>query len=135
MKVFRGRAGTPSEKRSATFSGTVWGDPVMPTTDKVTINHVSFAPGGRTFWHSHEQGQILQVTSGSGFVCLDGGEPQTIRTGDVVWIGAGERHWHGGSGDSFMVHTAISLGVTTWQEEVPEEVYRKAVGPAGPIIK
>ena len=135
MKVFRGRAGVPSEKRSATFSGTVWGDPVMPTTDEVTINSVSFAPGGRTFWHTHEQGQILQVTSGSGFVCLDGGEPQAIRTGDVVWIGAGERHWHGGSGDSFMVHTAISLGVTSWAEEVPEEVYRKAVGPAGPIIK
>jgi len=134
MKVFRGRAGLPSEKRSATFSGVVWADPVMPTTDKVTINSVSFAPGGRTFWHTHEQGQILQVTSGNGFVCLDGGEPQAIRSGDVVWIGAGERHWHGASGDSYMVHTATSLGVTSWQEEVAEEVYRGAVGPGGPKI-
>ena len=129
MKVFHGRAkGSVSEQRTSTFSGVVWGDPVMPTTDKVTVNNVFFAPGGRTYWHAHEQGQILQVTSGSGFVCVDGGEPQAIRTGDVVWIGANERHWHGGGGTSFMVHTATSLGTTTWQEEVLEEVYRKAVG-------
>ena len=129
MKVFQGRAkAAVSEQRTSTFSGVVWGDPVMPTTDKVTVNNVFFAPGGRTFWHAHEQGQILQVTSGSGFVCVDGGEPQAIRTGDVVWIGANERHWHGGSGHSFMVHTATSLGTTTWQEEVLEAVYRKAVG-------
>ena len=129
MKVFHGRAkGAVSEQRTSTFSGVVWGDPVMPTTDKVTVNNVFFAPGGRTYWHAHEQGQILQVTSGSGFVCVDGGEPQAIRTGDVVWIGANERHWHGGAGNSYMAHTATSLGTTTWQEEVLEAVYRKAVG-------
>lgn len=132
MKVFRGRAGAPSENRTKTFSGTVWADPVMPTTDKITVGNVCFTPGARTFWHSHEQGQILNVTSGSGFVCKEGEEPQVIRAGDVVWIAAGERHWHGASGDSYMVHMATSLGVTKWAEEVPEETYRKAVGPNGP---
>jgi quercetin dioxygenase-like cupin family protein len=134
MKVFYGRAGLVSEKRSATFSGVVWADPIMPTTDKVTVGSVCFSPGARTFWHSHGQGQILQVTSGRGFVCLDGGEPQAIRAGDVVWIAANERHWHGASGDSYMVHTATSLGVTSWAEEVLEEVYRKAVGEGVPRI-
>ncbi len=134
MKVFRGRAGAPSEKRSGTFTGVVWADPVMPSTDKVSINNVSFTPGARTYWHSHEQGQILQVTSGSGFVCVAGGEPQAIRSGDVVWIGPNERHWHGAASDSYMVHTATSLGVTTWQEELLEEEYRKAVGSAEPRV-
>jgi quercetin dioxygenase-like cupin family protein len=134
MKVFRGRSGAVSEKRSATFSGVVWADPIMPATEKITVGSVSFAPGARTFWHAHGQGQILQVTSGRGYVCVDGGDPQEIRTGDVVWIGANERHWHGASGDSFMVHTATSLGGTTWAEEVLEEVYRKAVGDGVPKI-
>lgn len=134
MKVFHGRAGLVSERRSATFSGVVWADPVMPTTDKVTVGSVCFTPGARTFWHSHEQGQILQVTSGSGFVCLDGEQPQVIRTGDVVWIGANERHWHGASSDSLMVHTATSLGTTNWAEEVLEEVYRKAAGSGSPRL-
>jgi quercetin dioxygenase-like cupin family protein len=129
MKVFHGRAqGAVSEQRSATFSGVVWADSIMPTTDTVTIANVFFSPGARTFWHTHEQGQILQVTSGSGFVCVDGGEPQIIRTGDVVWIPANERHWHGAGRDSYMVHTATSLGRTMWEEEVAEEIYRNAVG-------
>jgi quercetin dioxygenase-like cupin family protein len=95
---------------------------------KVTIANVYFSPGARTFWHTHEQGQILQVTSGSGFVCVDGGEPQAIRTGDVVWIPANERHWHGAGRNSYMVHTATSLGKTMWEEEVAEAVYQNAVG-------
>jgi len=128
MKVFHGRAeGVISEQRSSTFSGEVWGDPVMPTTDDVTINSVFFAPGGRTYWHTHQQGQILQVVSGSGWVCVDGESPQAIRQGDTVWIPADERHWHGAGKDSFMLHTATSLGKTVWQEEVAEEVYQRAI--------
>ncbi|CDY78993.1 Transcriptional regulator [Caballeronia glathei] len=127
MKVFHGRAnGTVSEQRSDTFSGVVWADPIMPTTDKVTVANVFFSPGARTYWHAHEQGQILQVTSGCGWICVDGGEPQMIRQGDVVWIGANERHWHGAGSDTYMVHTATSLGKTMWSEEVAEEVYRRA---------
>lgn len=127
MKVFHGRAdGAVSEQRSSTFSGVVWADPIMPTTDTVTIANVSFSPGGRTYWHTHAQGQILQVTSGSGWVCVEGGEPQKIRQGDVVWIPANERHWHGAGTDSYMVHTATSLGKTMWEEEVLEAVYRQA---------
>ena len=128
MQVFNGRQkGAVSEQRSSTFSGTVWADPVMPTTDKVTINSVFFAPGARTYWHTHEQGQILQVTSGSGWVCVEGDEPQVIRQGDVVWIPADERHWHGASADTFMIHTATSLGKTVWQEEVSEQDYLRAI--------
>ena len=91
MQVFHARqAGVPSESRtgSATCTGTVWGDPIMPTTDNVTINNVFFAPGGRTHWHQHEQGQMLNVIAGSGWICLEGKPPQRIRTGDIVCSGA-----------------------------------------------
>lgn len=71
MKVFHARTeGAPSELRSATFTGTVWGDPIMPTTDNVTINNVFFALGGRTHWHTHELGQVLDVVAGSGRVTV-----------------------------------------------------------------
>lgn len=129
MKVFQGKAAESiSEQRSATFSGVVWADPIMPSTDKVTINNVFFSPGARTYWHTHEQGQILQVTAGAGWICVDGEQPQAIRVGDVVWIPANERHWHGAQHASYMVHTATSLGSTTWQEEVSDGDYEKAVG-------
>ena len=124
MKVFHGRAqGAASEQRSATFTGTVWADPVMPATDKVAVNNVFFSPGARTYWHTHELGQVLHVTAGSGWVCAQGGQPQRIRGGDVVWIPGNERHWHGASTDSYMIHVATSLGATNWQEEVSQADY------------
>jgi quercetin dioxygenase-like cupin family protein len=127
MKVFHARAqGAPSELRSATFTGTVWADPVMPTTDNVQINNVFFSPGGRTHWHSHELGQSLHVLAGSGWICLDGQAPQAIRTGDVVWIGPNERHWHGAAAGSYMLHMATSLGKTSWETAVQAHEYPAA---------
>jgi quercetin dioxygenase-like cupin family protein len=126
MKVIHARApNAPSELRSSTFTGEVWADPVMPTTDGVTINNVFFAPGGRTHWHAHEYGQMLHVIAGSGWICLEGEEPQVIRTGDVVWIGPHERHWHGANGNSYMVHLATSVGKTRWLEPVDDQDYPK----------
>lgn len=127
MKILHGRAaGSSSEQRSATFTGAVWADPVLSVPGEVMINTVFFSPGARTFWHTHERGQILQVTAGSGWICTEGGRPETIRGGDVVWIPAGERHWHGAAPESYMVHVATSLGKTDWQEAVNEQDY----GPA-----
>ena len=127
MKVIHGSIeGAISEQRGATFTGVVWADPVMPTTDGVTINNVSFNPGARTFWHFHEFGQVLYVTAGSGWICLEGSDPQVIRQGDTVWIGPGERHWHGAAAGSYLLHTAISIGKTEWQEEVDDSQYQTA---------
>ena len=129
MKVFHGRTeGALSEQRGATFTGTVWADPVMPSTQNVGINNVFFSPGGRTHWHSHELGQVLNVFAGCGWVCLDGNAPQQIKAGDVVWIGPGERHWHGAAAGSYMMHMATSLGKATWAEPVSDKDYPGATG-------
>ncbi|EMX0849381.1 cupin domain-containing protein [Pluralibacter gergoviae] len=127
MRIFHGReANLPSEKRRATFTGEVWADVVMPATDGITINSVFFTPGARTFWHTHEQGQILQVIAGKGWICVAGESAQSIRAGDTVWIPASERHWHGAAQDSYMLHTATSLGKTGWQDEVTQDQYVQA---------
>jgi quercetin dioxygenase-like cupin family protein len=124
MIIVPGRTpGMPSDLRGPTFTGPVWADPVLPTTDDVTINTVMFPPASRTFWHRHERGQILHVLAGSGLICADGGNPRRLRPGDVVFVQPGERHWHGASPDSFMSHLAISLGTTAWADEVAETDY------------
>ncbi len=115
--------GSSAKKRSGTFSGTVWGDPVS-AQDGVTINTVYLEPGGRTYWHSHEGGQVLHVTSGSGWVAARGEQAQPVRSGDVVWAPPGEEHWHGAADDSFLVHVAVSLGTTRWLGEVVPEEYQ-----------
>ncbi|GAB7343518.1 hypothetical protein MBLNU457_1528t1 [Dothideomycetes sp. NU457] len=111
-----------------TFTGTVYMDKISPPKDGIMSNHVTFLPGSRTFWHHHENGQILEVKAGSGWVCDKGGVPQRIRTGDLVQCPAGTVHWHGADEGSMLVHLAVSLGKTTWFEEVREEEWRVREG-------
>lgn len=124
--VSGGRQGAPSELRTSTFVGEVWGDPVLPTTDGMLVNTVHFAPGGRTNWHTHGQGQVLIVTAGEGLVFDREGNGGRIGTGDVVHIPGETDHWHGAADSSFMTHVAISVGGHHWLEPVTEEEYERA---------
>lgn len=117
--------GAASQLRGPTFTGDVWAHPVLPATNGVLVNDITFTPGARTFWHSHENGQLLQVTSGVGFVCAEGQDPIVVRAGDTIWTPPGERHWHGATPDTVMAHTAISLGETRWNDAVTETEYHR----------
>ena len=117
------QAGTAG-KSGSQFTGTAYPYLTMPSTDGVVINTVNFMPGARTFWHAHERGQILQVLAGRGLIQSQGEPVRVIRAGDTVWIPPGETHWHGAAPDSFMTHTAISLGSTQWAEAVTDTDYR-----------
>lgn len=122
MKHIRpaGRAGTAG-KTGSKFSGSVNAFLTM-AADGVTINTVDFTPGARTFWHTHENGQILQVLAGEGRIGT-AEAVRVLRPGDTVWCPPGERHWHGAGPGSFMTHTAISLGTTSWAEAVDDDTY------------
>jgi 4-carboxymuconolactone decarboxylase len=88
---------------------------------------VTFAPGARTAWHSHPRGQILIVTAGTGRVQRWGNPIEEIRSGDVVRIPAGEKHWHGASPNASMTHIAITEHrdgtAVQWMEQVSDEQY------------
>jgi quercetin dioxygenase-like cupin family protein len=53
-----------------------------------------------------------------------------LRAGDAVYAPPGEEHWHGAAPESFLLHTAISLGHTRWFGEVTAEQYRAACDEA-----
>jgi quercetin dioxygenase-like cupin family protein len=110
-------------KAGSQFTGAVYPYLTLPATDGVTINTVDFTPGARTYWHSHENGQILLVLAGRGLIQSAGGPIEVIRAGDTVWVPPTEAHWHGAAPDSYMVHTAISLGTTRWAEPVSDAEY------------
>lgn len=127
MRITHGREpGARSENRTATFTGTVWADPVLAPTDGVMANTVFFSPGARTYWHRHERGQLLLVTHGRGWVQVRDGEGAAVGPGDTVWFPPGEEHWHGAVADAYLVHVAVSLGETQWLEEVAEADYAAA---------
>lgn len=110
-------------KQGSQFTGTAFPYLTLPSTDGVVINNVSFTPGARTHWHSHENGQILQILAGRGIVQAEGEPACIVRAGDTIWAPPGERHWHGAAPNSYLTHTAISLGETLWMEPVPDNEY------------
>ena len=130
MEIEHGRKGTPSLVGAAdTFSGRAMLDPLLEDGNgEVRINSVMFSPGGRTFWHSHAGGQVLIVVSGHGMVETRDGHRERLNPGDLVWAPPGEVHWHGAAPDSFINHTAISLGLTDWAEQVDDGHYEAAFG-------
>jgi quercetin dioxygenase-like cupin family protein len=76
------------------------------TAKQLGILMVRFAKGVRNKFHSHSTDQVLFVTSGKGVVATEQ-EQVEIKSGDVIHIPAGEKHWHGATEDSDMSHLAI----------------------------
>ena len=75
---------------------------------------VRFAPGARTHWHQHPDGQYLYVLEGAGLAQSRGHEPIDLTPGTVVYAAPGEEHWHGATRDQELAHLAFSFGVTKW---------------------
>lgn len=100
------------------------------TTEGLNIVNVTFEPGCRNNWHIHHKGgQILLVTSGKGYYQEWGKPVQNLKSGDVVNIPAGVKHWHGAACDSWFAHVAIAIPAegasNEWLEEVSDEEYSK----------
>lgn len=127
MEYERGRKdGVPSRiGPKDTFTGRVLQDALLDDGDKgeVRVYSVIFEPGARTFWHSHAAGQTLLIAGGRGLVQTREGDKRVVKAGDVVWAPPGEVHWHGAAPDSFLSHTAVSLGAASWAEEVADDHY------------
>jgi quercetin dioxygenase-like cupin family protein len=121
----------PSRRGSTDyFTGSVRIDSPFKGSDPARVSGaiVTFEPGARTAWHTHPLGQTLIVTFGGGWVQREGGAKEEILPGDVVWIPAGEKHWHGAKATTAMTHVAIAEALESktvdWMEQVSDEQYR-----------
>jgi quercetin dioxygenase-like cupin family protein len=104
------------------FTGQVWFGPL--SRRHLDALGVLFAPGARTDWHRHPEGQVLYVVSGAGRV----GTEQTVievGPGDVVYAPPGELHWHGAAPTSYMMHLSLTTGgPTAWEpRKVTDDEY------------
>jgi quercetin dioxygenase-like cupin family protein len=78
--------------------------------DGTNVGVVHFSPGSRTHWHQHPGGQFLYGVAGRGRVRSRGGSGRILEPGDVIHVGPGEWHFHGGMRDTPMVHIAVNGG-------------------------
>lgn len=97
----------------------------------MSVANVTFEPGCRNHWHIHHAakggGQLLLCVDGEGWYQAEGEAPRRLKEGDVVFIPAGVKHWHGAAADSWFSHIAVECpGEDTsseWCEAVSDEAY------------
>jgi len=91
---------------------------------------VTFQPGARSARHTHPFGQILIITGGTGWIQEWGRPVREMHKGDVIWIPAGVKHWHGATPATAVTHIAIQEtengSAVTWMEQVTDEQYRQS---------
>ena len=91
---------------------------------------VTFQPGARSAWHTHPFGQTLIITDGTGWIQEWDGPVREMRKGDVIWIPAGVKHWHGATPTTAVTHIAIQEtkdgSAVTWMEQVTEDQYHQS---------
>lgn len=126
MKITRSGS-QPSTKGSPDyFTGSVRLDSPFSGSEPARVGGaiVTFEPGARTAWHTHPLGQTLIVTAGCGWLQQEGGPKEPIRPGDVAWIPAGIKHWHGATASTGMTHIAIAESLdgktVEWLEHVSD---------------
>jgi quercetin dioxygenase-like cupin family protein len=131
LKITRSGSQPSSKGPAEYFTGSVRVDPLFQANapSRSSGAYVTFEPGARAAWHTHPLGQTLIVTAGAGRVQRWGGPIEEIRPGDVVWIPAGVKHWHGAAPTTAMTHIALQEQldgkVVEWMEKVSEEQYSK----------
>ena len=114
------------------FTGAVFIDSVAAPADgsRLSASSVHFAPGARTAWHTHPNGQTIYITEGVGRVQRRGGPVEQVQTGDRVFFEPGEEHWHGASPNRFMTHLAMlevddAGNSADWGDHVTDEEYNR----------
>jgi quercetin dioxygenase-like cupin family protein len=125
MILSRGRSGRPSEVKTEANQKGVLVDNILTADNPkgLRFDSVFCPPKTRSGWHSHENFEILVVTSGLGRVATKNGERRVVRVGDAIYFAPGEVHWHGAAPASFWHYLARSSGATTEIEPVDDKEY------------
>lgn len=133
LEITRGGTRAVRQGPPESFTGTARIEMLFDARDPshASGGSVTFEAGARTAWHVHPRGQVLIVTAGSGRVQRWGSPIEEIRTGDVVRIPAGQKHWHGAAPTVAMTHLAITEHrdgtVVEWLEHVSDAQYNAPV--------
>ena len=118
MKVVRIGSPPPDRSDAAIFVGEVRAQPlVADEARQLRMGAITFDDGARTRLHHHDYDQVLVITDGQGILATED-EEHPVTPGDVVFVPAGERHWHGARPGASMTHISINTVGTTTLDEV-----------------
>jgi quercetin dioxygenase-like cupin family protein len=119
--VWTGRAQQPSAAATPPrFTGTS----TAMDGKELTIARRRFEPGARTYWHSHDHGQLLLVEQGKMRVQKRGTPVQELGVGGTDYTAPNIVHWHGAAPGQALVQINAGFGgAAKWLEEVTADEY------------
>jgi len=108
MKVVKVAQVAKEPQDSSLFTGPVTMQPIVGTelSKRFLIKQVNFGLAVRNKFHTHNIEQVLIVTDGKGVVATEK-EKITVSPGDIVFIPAGEKHWHGATKGATFSHIYV----------------------------
>lgn len=109
MKVIRIEKVVKEPQVNKLFTGPVTLQRIIGTdmSKNISIGQVNFGKGIRNKFHSHSAEQILIITEGEGIVATEK-EEIAVTPGDVAFIPAGEKHWHGAAEGKTFSHIYVT---------------------------
>jgi len=119
--VWTGRAQQPPAGATPPrFTGT---STAMDGKD-LTIARRRFELGARTYWHSHDRGQLLMVEEGKLRVQKRSQPMRELGVGQSDYTQPNVVHWHGAGPDQALVQINAGFGgAAKWFEEVTADDY------------
>jgi len=108
MKILRTGEIAAEARATPLFTGIVTMQTLVDQglSQRFLIRQVHFPKGVRNKFHRHTTEQVLIVTSGKGVVATET-EERIVVPGDVIFIPAGEKHWHGATARSSFSHLYV----------------------------
>jgi quercetin dioxygenase-like cupin family protein len=88
------------------FRGKVEIQELVTSLQGFRVTQVNFSPGARNIMHAHTFDQVLYVTEGKG-ILADEKTETVVTPGTLIFIPAGEKHWHGAVAASRFAHIAV----------------------------
>lgn len=123
------------------FQGEAYRNDLIPATNEFGFpetNNITFGPSARGGWHAHGAMVVIAI-EGVGYYQADGEPIQRLHAGDVVYIPAGLKHWHGASPDSYfsqiVIYDRYYEGSQVFGEVTDEQYTAAAVDYHTPTIK
>lgn len=101
------------------------GTSVLESKD-LSVARRRFEAGARSYWHSHDNGQLLYVEAGRMWTQKRGQARREMGPGDSDYAGPNVVHWHGATPREHVIQVNVGFGgATKWLEEVTEAEYAK----------
>jgi quercetin dioxygenase-like cupin family protein len=92
------------------------------------IGRRSFEAGARSWWHSHDKGQLIFVEQGRARVQKKGQPMKELGVGDSDYTAPNVVHWHGAAPNERLVQVAVSFGgAIKWLEQTTDDEYNGRV--------